>query len=663
MQVGEWDGLFDEAFILQYAEAERIEGEHPLHSAFNGLGYVVFKRTYARAVEGEDRTEEWFETCARVISGAQAIGAGYTEEQAMRLFDLMWNVKAVPGGRMLWQLGTDNVDRLGGDSLVNCWYTGIRAVDDFRFLFNQLMLGGGVGFNVTQAGINMLPSIKGGRATHVEGFDADFIVPDNREGWGELLYRILMTAFGEGTFNKSWTYSTDAIRPEGAPIKTFGGVASGPGILVEGIHEIEEIFKRAVAGSADDVLWARLSTVDVLDICNIIGGVVVSGNVRRSAQIALGDASDQDYLDAKRWDRGGIPAYRAMSNNTVMCTDIDDLPESFWEGYTAGKGEPYGLFNLKAARTFARIGERDADDSIEGVNPCGEIPLGNRESCNLAELVLPRFDSAKELAEAAVLLYMTQKAVARLDFLDPQTNAIAHTNLRLGLGVTGLAQATQEQLEYLRPVYDTLKAYDRQWSIVLGVPASVRLTTVKPSGTLSLLAGTTPGVHPGYSKHHIRRVRMAANDGLVEWCRSQGYPVEFAMTLEGTIDPKTVVIEFPAMFPEGTALADKATAIQQLEMAWYAQSHWADNAVSVTVTYRPEELDGIKEWLEPRWPLMKSVSFLPYSEHGFVQAPLEPITEDEYMERLAVVSGAVTAYEGTSEIGDEECSTGACPIR
>ena len=650
-QVGTWDGLWDEDFIVKFAEEEKIEGMHPLHDSFNGLGYVVYKRTYARRIEGEERTEEWFETVARVISGAQAIGAGFTEEEAKTLYSLMWNAKAIPGGRMLWQLGTENNTRLGGDSLVNCWYTAIETPDDFRFLFNQLMLGGGVGFNVTEEGVANLPSIvDGGGPVLVKGFDADFVVPDNREGWGELLLRSIEAMF-EG---ESFTYSVDGVRPEGAPIKTFGGTASGPGILVSGIEQIVQVFERATD---------RLSTVDVLDICNIIGSVVVAGNVRRSAQIALGDATDQDYLDAKRWDRGHIPAYRAQSNNTVMAASIEDLPESFWDGYTSGKGEPYGLFNLEVARQFGRTGERMLDGSIEGVNPCGEIPLAHRESCNLAELVVPKFESLGEMATAAILLYKVQKAVARLPFLDPQTNAVAHTNLRLGLGVTGIAQASDEQMTWLRPVYNELRRFDSNYSSLLGVNPSVRMTTVKPSGTLSLLAGVTPGVHGGYAQFHVRRVRMAASDGLVEWCREQGYPVEFVVNLDGAIDPSTVVVEFPCEFPEGTVIAAEQSAVDQLDMARFLQREWADNAVSVTITYRDEELPAIKEYLKTYWHEMKSVSFLPYSGHGFVQAPLEPISEEEYRTRLDSIGTAHMAYEGIATIGDDECATGACPIR
>ena len=645
----EWDGLWDEDFILTYAEEERVPGLHPLHDSFNGLGYVVYKRTYARPLD-EGRSEEWYETVARVISGAQAIGAGYTTAEAERLFSYIWNLKAIPGGRMLWQLGTPNNERLGGDSLVNCWYTSLSEVDDFRFLFNQLMLGGGVGFNVTPESVAKLPAVGVGQAVLTTGFDVDFIVPDNREGWGELLVRVLEANFEGG---ENFTYSVDAVRPEGAPIKTFGGTASGPGILIEGVNKIQAIFDRA---------HERLSTVDVLDIANIIGSIVVSGNVRRSAQIALGSPHDSEYLQAKRWDLGNVPNYRAMSNNTVYVEDIEDLPDEFWGGYH-GNGEPYGLFNLGRSQKYGRMFEERPDYTIEGVNPCGEIPLANRESCNLAELVLPKFVDEEELIDAARLLYKMQKAVARLPFLDERTNQIAHANLRLGLGVTGVAQASRTQLEWLDETYLRLREFDKKWSETLGVPTSIRLTTVKPSGTLSLLAGVTPGVHPGYARFHVRNVRMMSSDPIVEWCREKGYPVEFEKGLDGEIDPKTVVISFPAEFPEGTLLADETDAITQLRYALFMQENWADNAVSVTITYRPEELPEIREFLEANWHLMKSVSFLPYSEHGFVQAPLIPISEEEYERRLDAIDEHHQAYIGISQLGDDECSTGACPIR
>ncbi len=616
---------------------------------FNGLGYVVYKRTYARPLDN-GRSEEWYETVKRVIDGADAIGADLTESEAQQLYDLIWNLKCSVSGRALWQLGTDNIERLGGDSLVNCWHTTIRTPDDFGFLFNELMLGGGVGFTIPDQSI--LPTVRGGEVEHLEGaHDADFIVPDKREGWAELLSRVLH-AFFDGD---SFTYSTVLVRPEGTPIKTFGGVASGPGILVRGVEDIVGILNRRVG--------EQLQPVDILDIANIIGGIVVSGNVRRSAQIAL-HGPDIDFLQAKRWDLGNIPYWRAMSNNTVVTDSIDDLPKEFWDGYT-GKGEAYGLFSLATSQRWGRTGDEKPDHSITGVNPCGEIPLGDHESCNLAEIFLPRVQSKREFFTIIKLLYKVQKAVAALPYQDDETNYLVHTNMRLGMSVTGLAQASTEQLSWLSDGYEMLEAFDKEWSAEHGWPESIRLTTVKPSGTLSLLAGVTPGVHPGFSRYHIRRVRMSSSDALVEWCRTQGYRTEFQRDFNGEEDPRTVIVEFPCEFPMSSTFAADMDAITQLDFAARLQREWADNSVSVTVYYEIDELPAIQEWLRTHEGEWKSVSFLLKTDHGFDQAPLEPLSEREYKARMGELTRDRRMSYGVSsvDLDDEECATGACPIR
>ncbi|RLB68248.1 MAG: hypothetical protein DRH08_01505 [Deltaproteobacteria bacterium] len=658
--------LLSDDFLDPYIRAEET-GKHPLFDSFNGLGYLVYRRTYSRPIyyDGQYiRHEDWWETVTRVVNGANEIGADYTEAEAEKLFDLIWNAKALPGGRMLWQLGTDNVQRLGSASLVNCYYTELTDPADFRYLFEMLMLGGGVGFNVTKDSVAQLPDVNGGKLTLKEGFDVDFVVPDNREGWGTLLEMVLEAGFGMNGA-KHLTYSVDAVRPEGTPIKTFGGTASGPGILVDGIKLIEDIFENAVRRDmeipGDERTGPRLSTVDVLDIANIVGSIVVSGNVRRSAQIALGDQDDIEYLTAKRWD-DDTPRYRAMSNNTVFVSDPDSLPTEFWNGYD-GKGEAYGLFNVDYAQTHGRTGELRPDWSIEGVNPCGEIPLANRESCNLTELVLSKFDNLYEMMEASELLYRMQKAIAALPHVDPETEHITKRNMRLGQGVTGVAQATPEQLKWLSPTYENLVKFDKYWSQAKGWPTSIRLTTVKPSGTLSLLAGVTPGVHGGYSQYHIRRVRVASNDAVFQWAKDQSIPWEFLEEFDGTVDTRTAVLEFPCEFPEGTSLASHESALHQLRRHQAMQRLWADNAVSVTVTFKPEEMPGIRDYLREEWSTMKSVSFLPYHDHGYKQAPLTPIDEKEYKSRLRDLKLESGHVHGESFIGDEECEGGACPVR
>ena len=269
---------------------------------FNGLGYIVYKRTYSRVKE-DGHLEEWHETVARCINGAQKIGAKYTKKEAEKLFDLVFNLKCNFAGRGLWQLGTSTVDRFGGNSLLNCWFTAIKKPDDFCFIFENLMLGGGVGYSIRREDIHELPRIKRDVNITVKNTnDADFIVPDSREGWVRLLSKVLESYFVSG---KSFSYSTVLVRSAGKPIQGFGGTASGPEILIEGISKIGGVIKEREG--------KKLRSLDVLDIANIIGSVVVAGNVRRSAEIALGDPDDYLYIKAKRWDLGNIPNWKKIS--------------------------------------------------------------------------------------------------------------------------------------------------------------------------------------------------------------------------------------------------------------------------------------------------------------------------------------------------------------
>ena len=309
------------------------------------------------------------------------------------------------------------------------------------------------------------------------------------------------------------------------------------------------------------------------------------------------------------------------------------------------------------------MGEELPDPSITGVNPCGEIPLAHHEPCNLAELFLPNINSLDEMKKLARLLYKGQKAIAAMEYLDPRTNEIVHKNMRLGLSVSGVMQAT-EKLDWLSPTYEDLREFDAEWSFEHGLPESIRLTTVKPSGTVSLLAGVTPGVHPGYSTYHIRRVRMAANDALVEYCRDNGFATEFVRGFDGKEDHDTIVVSFPCRFPDGTLVAEDVDPLYQLEMVRRLQTDWADNAVSCTVYYRKEDLEDIQGYLKEHWPQMKSVSFLLHSDHGFDQAPLEEITEEEYLDLVSKVEDItpIEANTFTTNLMDD-CDGGSCAIR
>jgi len=628
---------------------------------WSSTGYLVAKRTYARRLDENNPnspTEEWEDIVNRVITGSdEQLGVGFTEEEQERVRSHLLNLRGSVAGRFLWQLGTTTVSKLGLASLQNCAAVCVdEPVRPFTWTMDMLMLGCGVGFNIQREYVYKLPKVLAGfePPTRQDTAGADFIVPDTREGWVKLLEYTLRAGF-VGADKRTFTYSTQLVRGAGAAIAGFGGTASGPEILCDGIGKI--------AGVLANRVGKQLRPIDCLDIMNIIGSIVVAGNVRRSAQIAIGDADDFQYLRSKRWDLGNVPNWRANSNNSVVCNKFEDLPDEIWKGYM-GNGEPFGLINLKLARAIGRLGDTQYKDrDVIGFNPCAEQPLANHETCCLAEIFLPNCRTKEELLDIACLLYRICKHSLMLDCHNQETTDIVHKNMRMGIGITGYLQATEEQRTWLGETYEALREFDKEYSEAHGWPASIKLTTIKPSGTLSLLPGVTPGCHPAYSHHLIRRIRLSANSPLVNTIKEHGYPVEYVKHFDGTDDRSTVVAEFPFSYPAATPIASEMSALDQLEVVRRLQAEWSDNAVSCTVYYRLEELPAIKEYLSKHYDkCFKSLSFLLHSEHGFKQAPLEEISEEEYNKRVKR-SRIITTVKVAEFEEDLECAGGVCPIK
>lgn len=641
------------------------------------VGYVTYKRTYARRFDPDDplsETEEWKDTLERCVHAAVwQLHCPFTNQEQQEFFEMMYDLKISVAGRFLWQLGTKTVSRFGLLSLQNCAFTKISdPVRPFEWIAEALMLGSGVGFSVENRHINRLPPVYKVTIERHDVKDADFIIPDTREGWSKLVRKVLKSHFVTG---KSFTYSCMLIRSKGAPIRSFGGIASGPDTLSDGIQKINQILN-ASAGT-------KITSVTALDVVNLIGAIVVSGNVRRSAQIAIGDHYDKEYLKSKDWSNGKIPYWRANSNNSVACTDFEKLSEDFWDGYR-GNGEPYGLLNMDAMAWYGRYPSTEyfgsdpcqeakggADPHVEGINPCGEQPLNNYETCCLAEVFLPNISSFEELVKGLRFLYITCKHSLMLPCHMPETEEVVHRNMRMGIGITGYLQSSDLQKSWLSDAYNALRAIDSSYSDKIGVPRSVKLTTIKPSGTLSLLAGVTPGIHPGYAKFFIRRIRIASEHPLVEICREHGYEVEFAYdsNFSGGANTNLSVVSFPCRYPDGTTVAAEFGAVDQLNVISRLQREWSDNAVSCTVYYKKEELTDIRNWLQKNYHTLKSVSFLLHSEHGFAQAPYQEIVEDEYNELMELVtpitneSMVAASLEDAAFMAEVECEGGVCPIR
>lgn len=635
------------------------------NTPWSSVGYLTYKRTYARPVTDETgkiiRTEEFVETVERIIEACRnQLHVGFTPDEEDRLRGYLLQLKCSVAGRFWWQLGTATVDRLGLASLQNCAATVIDSpVKPFCWAMDMLALGAGVGYNLQRKHVDKIGPVKTWfRAPQrVDHGGADFIIPDSREGWVKFLGKVLKAAFLSDTPEKGFfTFSTQAIRGKGSPIKGFGGTASGPEDLVWGIDQIAQILIRRAG--------RKIRPIDALDIMNLIGYIIVAGNVRRSAQLAIGDADDVEFLLAKRWDMGNIPKWRGMSNNSVAVDDLSELHEYFWDGYY-GKGEPYGLINLRLSRAVGRLGETQyPDPGVEAYNPCAEQSLDPNETCCLAEVFLPNVTSREEFLDILELLYRVNKHSLMLKAHHPETQQIVHKNMRMGISRTGILQATEEQRSWSDEGYRYLRAFDAQYSAERGFNKSVKLTTVKPSGTLSLLPGVLPGIHPGYARFMFRRIQMDASHSLVERCREAGYSIEFLQNFDGTENYNTVVVTFPFRYADSAKLAHEMSAIDQLEEIKREQREWSDNSVSCTVYYKLEEIPAIREYLSKYYrDCHKSVSFLLHKDHGFKQAPYEEVTEEQYNELLSRVKPITQFDEELSLDTSAECTTGACPIR
>lgn len=625
--------------------------------AFGDLGFITYARTYSRPKKDGSK-ESFSETVERELRGIKKqLKLKFTDKEIDFYRDMRHNMWGSVAGRFMWQLGTKTVDKLGLPSLMNCAFV---VIDDpirpFTWAMDMLMLGSGVGYSIKREHVYKLPKVSRRKVVieRQNNASADFIVPDTREGWVKLLGKVLKAHFYSG---EGFTYSTQLVRERGELIKGFGGVASGAGVLVEGIGQI--------CGVLGNRRGQQIRPVDCLDIMNIIGSIVVAGNVRRSAQIAIGDYDDLEFLKAKRWDLGSIPNWRAMSNNSVDVHNVKDLPEEFWHTYE--QGEPYGLINLKLSREIGRIGETEyPDPDVQGYNPCAEQSLANFETCCLAEIYLPNIKDYETFKRVMIMLYRINKHSLALKSHHKETQDIVNANMRMGIGITGVMQATEEQLSWLDPAYKYLRSYDKEYSKSMGFPESIKLTTVKPSGTLSLLAGCTSGVHPATAgKYYIRRIRIASESPLIEVIKVHGYHTEYQKNLDGTDDRSTVVAEFPCMFKGDVASAEDVSVFEQLSMVRFMQSEWSDNSVSVTAYYRKEDLPQLRKYLEENFKdNFKTLSFLLYSGHGFAQAPFEPITKAQYdylAQRVKPITSLEIDEEDLEELG--ACGIGGCPIK
>ena len=509
-------------------------------------------------------------------------------------------------------------------ALNNCAFVSTEDMESnptrpFEFLMDASMLGVGVGFDTKGRG--KVAVLGPSDETPIK-----YVIDDNREGWVESVSMELKSYFGvKGVKQSRVEFDYSAIRPEGLPLKTFGGVSSGPGPLKDLHKSIAEVLDKRVGKTLD--------SRSIVDLFNLIGKCVVSGNVRRSAEIAFGEADDDEFLDLKNYEKNpDRMAYGWSSNNSVFAQigmDYTNIANRLRDN-----GEP-GLAWLENMQKFGRMadGPNWKDRRVKGGNPCLEQSLESYELCCLVETFPARHNSLEEYKRTLKFAYLYAKTVTLRMTHWPETNRVMLRNRRIGCSVSGVADflgkhSLDELRIWLDEGYQTVQKWDEVYSNWFCIPRSIKTTSVKPSGTVSLLAGSTPGMHFPESRIYIRRMRMSKNDPLAKPLLAAGYSVVPAIGQEDT----TVVAEIPIKLPEGVRVQSEVSMFEQLSLAAFMQRYWADNQVSCTVTFDPvTEGPHIAQMLQYFQYQLKGVSLFPKQDYGrFPQLPYEAISEEVY---------------------------------
>jgi adenosylcobalamin-dependent ribonucleoside-triphosphate reductase len=664
-----------EEFVTPYKSLKAPFGYQD--AAGNSVGEITFLRTYSR-LKADGTKETWVDVCERVINGMYSLQKDHAKTNrlpwsdakaaasAKEAFDRLWNLKWTPPGRGLWVMGTPLVnEKRNSAALQNCAFvsTGSMTKTDpakpFAFLMEASMLGVGVGFDD-------------------KGADKDFtiykpqegevyVIPDTREGWVESTATLINSYLRSDSKRPRFDYAE--IRKAGEPIKTFGGTAAGPEPLIKLHNYIDGIFKERVG--------QKLTRIDIADIGNLIGVCVVSGNVRRSAELLIGRIDDEDFLNLKNAEKfpernsynPEKPGWAWMSNNSVSVNVGDNL-DNIIDGI-ARNGEP-GVVWMDISKQYGRLIDpiNNKDWRIAGYNPCAEQSLESFECCTLVETYLNRHEDMEDFKRTLKFAYLYAKTVTLIPTHWEETNAIMQRNRRIGTSVSGVANfADRKGLPILRQWmdegYKVIKTYDTTYSEWLGIRESIKMTTVKPSGTVSILAGESPGVHWTVGGEYFNRaIRFANSDPMLPLFKMANYRVEPASESPET----TSVVFFP--IKSNARRSEKDVSIyEKMALAATAQRYWSDNSVSVTISFNPEtESSAIGTALHMYDGQLKTVSFLPSGNATYPQMPYTQITVEEYetegtMKLFPIDLSGVYAGMAADAIGEAYCTTDACEVR
>ena len=632
----------------------------------------IHKSRYARWLWDENRRENWDETVARYFNFfdehiEEVTGYKVTTEERKQLEEAVLNLEIMPSMRCLMTAG----EALKRENVAgyNCSYVAVDSPRSFDEILYILMNGTGVGFSVESKFVDQLPVIPDAL------FDTEttILVADSKLGWAKSLKELIHLLYAGQV--PRWDVSK--VRPSGAPLKVFGGRASGPGPLTELFKFTVATFKKAAG--------RRLTTLEAHDIVCKIAEIVVVGGVRRSALISLSDLSDDRMRHAKSGDWWKENVQRALANNSFVGKEKPDVGIFMREWlslYESRSGER-GIFSRSASKKQAeKYGRRDPDHDF-GTNPCSEIILRSREFCNLTEVVVRGDDtpeSLKRKVKLATILGTFQSTLTNFKYLSKKWQENCAEERLLGVSLTGIMdneftngtffQYNRESALTLEMMLEDMRneavKTNKLWAAKLGIPVSAAITCVKPSGTVSQLVDSASGIHARHSPYYIRTVRADKKDPLAVMMKDMGFPCE-----DDVMKPEhTYVFSFPQKSPDHAVYRNDTSAIGQLEMWLIYQRHWCEHKPSVTVSVKEEEWPEVGAWVYNHFDEMSGVSFLPFSDHVYQQAPYQDCTKEEYEAMLIKMPKNINwtdlakyekqdATTGSQELA---CVAGGCEI-
>ena len=620
---------------------------------------------YARWNEDTGRRETWQETVARYFDFMQEHlkKNNDTDIADMRpqLEQAVLNLDIMPSMRALMSAGTAlERDNVAG---FNCSYVAVDTVRAFDETLYILMCGTGVGFSVERQYINKLPDLP----EELHPTDTIIKVADSKIGWAKA-YKELMSLLYAGHIPQ-WDLSN--IRPQGARLKTFGGRASGPAPLDDLMHFTVNIFKDALSKNQK-----KLVSIDCHDLMCKIAEVVVVGGVRRSALISLSNLSDERMRNAKSGSWWEHSQHRALSNNSVAYTDSAEMGAFMreWLSLYDSKSGERGIFNRQAAEEQAAKNGRREEYKDFGCNPCSEIILRNKQFCNLTEVVVRPNDTWNDLekkVELATILGTFQATLTNFRYLTKAWKDNTEEEALLGVSLTGIMDNTKlikgdnlpKRLGFLK---NRAVIMNEGWAANLGIKQSVAITCVKPSGTVSQLVDSASGIHTRHSEYYLRTVRADKKDPIAQLMVDQGVYHEDDITKP----EHTLVFYFPIKSPNKSLTRIDLSATEHLEIWKIYQDHWCEHKPSATISVRESEWLKVGAWVWDNFDRISGVSFLPYADHSYQQAPYQEITKDEYKEWMNktvhdIDWNLITDYEKedmTENTKELACTAGACEI-